>query len=352
VPCDTGFHREVKRRVETYFEKEGISTKASLRMHVKTAVLLFWFVGSYLALLFLATTWWHAMLLSSSLAAAMAGIAFAVQHDSNHGAYSRHAFVNRAFGITLDVMGASSYIWQWKHNVAHHTYTGLHGADSDIDVPFGRLSPAQPRRRKHRFQQFYLWALYAVYVAYWHLFEDFKQLTDGRIAGNRFPRPRGWRLVEVIAGKLVFFGWAFVLPMFFHRWWTVLVCYAAASAALSFILIVIFQVAHSVEEADHPVVPPGDTVPVPWAVHQVETTVDFAHGNRLLSWYVGGLNYQIEHHLFPRICHVHYPRIAPIVRAVCAEFGVRYTVRPTFPGALASHWRWLVRMGRANATVS
>jgi linoleoyl-CoA desaturase len=337
----------MKRRVNAYFEEHRLSTKASPHMYLKTAILLVWFVASYLGLVFLAATWWQAVLLCGSLAMAVAGISFAVQHDSNHGAYSRHAAVNRLLGITLDVVGGSSYIWHWKHNVAHHTYTGVYGADSDIDVPFGRMSPGQPHGRKHRFQRFYLWALYAVFVAYWQLFEDFKQLADGHIGGSPFPRPRGWRLVEMIGGKLLFVGWAFVLPMLFHPWWAVLVCYAATSVVLSFILIVVFQLAHSVEEAAHPIASPGGDPLASWAVHQVETTVDFSHGNRLLSWYVGGLNYQIEHHLFPRICHVHYPRIAPIVQSVCADYGVRYTVSRSFTGALVSHWRWLGRMGRA-----
>src|SRR5688572_27590502 len=117
--CDTGFHAEVKRRVHAYFEDTGVSPKASLRMYVKTAVLLLWFAGSYAGLVFLASTWWHGLLFSGSLVLAMAGIAFAIQHDSNHGAYSRHEAVNRMLGMTLDVLGASSYVWHWKHNIAH-----------------------------------------------------------------------------------------------------------------------------------------------------------------------------------------------------------------------------------------
>ncbi len=345
--ADTGFHSEVKRRVSQYFEETGLSQRDSPRMYLKTAILLAWFGASYFLLIFVATAWWQGLLLCSSLAFAMAGIAFAIQHDANHGAQSRNGAVNRIFGMTLDMLGASSYIWQWKHNIAHHTYTGLANADSDIDVPFGRMVPAQPHRRHHRFQQFYIWGLYGIFVAYWHLFEDFKQVADARIAGHPFPRPRGWRLVEMIGGKLLFAGWAFVVPMFFHPWWVVLIAYAAVSVVLSFILIAVFQLAHSVEEAAHPALPPGaNEVPSAWAVHQVETTVDFSRKNRLLSWYVGGLNFQIEHHLFPRISHVHYPRIADIVETTCAEYGVRYSVHQSVLSAIASHWRWLRRMGR------
>ena len=114
---------------------------------------------------------------------------------------------------------------------------------------------------------------------------------------------------------MVFIAWAFGVPLLFHPWWVVLLFYATTSLVLGTTLAVVFMLAHCVEEAEFPELPPETVrLPRPWAVHQVQTTVDFARGNRLLTWYVGGLNFQIEHHLFPHICHVHYPRIAEIVR--------------------------------------
>jgi linoleoyl-CoA desaturase len=251
-------------------------------------------------------------------------------------------------GMTLDLMGASSYVWHWKHNIFHHTYTNISGADDDIALgPFGRLSPAQPRYRIHRLQQFYLWALYGFLLPKWHFVDDFKNIGQARIAENRFPRPRGWKLLELAFGKVLFFGWAFLVPLLFHHWWVVIVFYAATWFAVGVILSVVFQLAHCVEQADFPEPPAGsDHLPDAWAVHQVRTTVDFARRNRVLTWYLGGLNYQIEHHLFPKVCHVHYPRISGIVQAVCAEFGVRYVANDELLKALSSHWRWLRRMGR------
>jgi linoleoyl-CoA desaturase len=351
---DSGFHGEVKRRVLEYFEHTGLSPRDSPRMYVKTAALLLWFIASYVLLVFAAATWWQGVLLAFSLSLATAGIGFCIQHDANHGAYSNHGAINRLMGMTLDMLGASSYLWGFKHNISHHTYTNLVGADDDIDLgPLGRLSPAQPRWRIHRVQQFYLWALYGFLILKWHFVYDFKNVTRARIARNPFPRPRGWNLVELIGGKTLFFGWALVVPALFHPWWVVLVYYAGTSFVLGLLLSVVFQLAHCVEEADFPEPPPGtDQLPDAWAVYQVQTTVDFARGSRLLTWYVGGLNFQIEHHLFPHICHVHYPRIAGIVQTVCAEFGVRYTAHESFFGAVSSHWRWLRRMGRPLAVDS
>ena len=347
-PADGGFHGEVKRRVLEYFEHAGLSSRDSPRMFVKTAVLLLWFGASYGLLVFAATTWLQGALLSCSLVLAAAGIGFSIQHDANHGAYSNHRAVNRIMGMTLDMLGASSYLWRFKHNISHHTYTNLAGADDDIGItPFARLSPAQPRYRFHRLQQFYVWVLYGFLILKWHLVYDFKNVARGRVARNRFPRPRGWSLVELIGGKVFFFGWALVVPALFHPWWVVLLYYSGTSIMLGVVLSVVFQVAHCVEEADFPEPAPStELLPDAWAVHQVQTTVDFGRGNRLLTWYLGGLNFQIEHHLFPRICHVHYPQIGKIVQAVCAEFGVRYTAHKSFLGAVSSHWRWLRRMGR------
>jgi linoleoyl-CoA desaturase len=346
-PHDQGFYNEVKRRVDDYFARTGFSRRDSPRMVLKTIAILLWVAVSYALLVFAAETWWQATLCSVSLAFAVAGVGFNIQHDGNHGAYSRSALVNRLMGLTLDVLGGSSYVWQWKHNIFHHTYPNVSGADDDLDVgPFARLAPAQPRYGYHRFQQIYLWALYGFLGPKWHFVDDFKNVTRGRIGSSAFPRPRGLRLVELLLGKALFFSWALVLPALFHPLRAVAVFYLLTAFLVGIVLGVVFQLAHCVEEADFPEPVPGDgALESAWAAHQVQTTVDFARGNGFLTWYLGGLNFQIEHHLFPRICHVHYPAIAAIVEPACAEFGVRYVANDTFRGAVRSHWRWLRRMG-------
>jgi linoleoyl-CoA desaturase len=297
---------------------------------------------------FVASSWWVAGLLALSLALAMAGVGFAIQHDANHGAYSNKAVVNRLMGMTLDMLGASSYMWHWKHNVLHHTYPNLAGADHDLDAePFARLCPDQPRRSFQRWQQFYMWGLYGFMIPKWHLVDDFQNVAQARVAQTPIPRPSGWRLLEMLVGKAVFFGWALIVPALFHPVWAVMLFYGVLAFLLGMILSVVFQLAHCVEEAAFPHVAAGsEHVPAGWAEHQVHASVDFARGNRLLTWYLGGLNFQIEHHLFPKICHLHYPRISSIVEQVCAEHGVPYASHERLYGAVSSHWRWLRRMGR------
>jgi len=341
------FYLELRRRVEEYFHRSGKKQRDLPRMYVKTFVVLAWFAASYALLVFAAASWWTAAPLAVSLALAMAAIGFNIQHDGAHGAYSKFPWVNKLMALTLDLLGGSSYGWNRKHNVLHHTYANIAGHDDDIDLGFlGRLSPQQPRLKIHRLQHVYLWFLYGLLPLKWQFYDDFRDLLTGRIGGHPFPRPRGWDLAIFLGGKLAFFSLALVIPLFFYPVWTVLGFLLGVTFVQGLALSIVFQLAHCVDEAEFPA-PSGDPgrMEAPWAVHQVQTTVNYATGNRLVTWYVGGLNYQIEHHLFPRICHLNYPAIAPLVEQTCQEFGISYKAHPTFIAALASHYRQLRQMG-------
>jgi len=192
--------------------------------------------------------------------------------------------------------------------------------------------------------------LYGFLAIKWHFVDDFHQIAVGRIGGHRIPRPRGKDLLIFIAGKIAFFSMALGIPMLLHPWWAVLSTYALAAFVSGVALSIVFQLAHCVGEADFPLpvvsATGGERMETDWAVHQVQTTVDFARRNRVLSWLLGGLNFQIEHHLLSKICHVHYPALSKIVEQTCHDFGVRYAAHNSFFSALSSHYRWLVRMGR------
>jgi len=345
------FIRELRRRVDAYFERTGRRRRDCPQMYFKTATILAWFITAYLLLLFVATSWWAILPLAVVLGISVAAIGFNIQHDGGHKAYSDRQWVNKSMALTLDLMGGSSYLWDWKHNTIHHTYPNIPGQDDDIDLGMlGRLSPHQRRYWFHRLQGVYLWLLYGFLALKWHLVTDFLVVATGCIRTHRVPRPRGRDLLVFIGGKIVFLSLAFVVPILLHPAWAVLVVYAIAAFVSGVVLSVVFQLAHCVGEADFPapVHTPdgGQRMQTEWAVHQVQTTVDFARGNRVLCWFLGGLNFQIEHHLFSRICHVHYPALAKVVEETCREFGVHYTAQRSFLTALRSHYRWLVEMGR------
>ncbi|HLN27546.1 MAG TPA: acyl-CoA desaturase, partial [Gemmataceae bacterium] len=306
------FHRELRQRVDRYFSYTGRRQRDCPQMYLKTALLVGWLAASYVVLLLFAGTWWIAVPLAISLGLSMAAIGFNVQHDGGHRAYSDHKWVNTLMAMSLDLLGGSSYVWARKHNSIHHSFTNITGHDDDINLGvLGRLSPHQKRLRFHRLQHFYLWVLYGFLPIKWQLHDDFRCVITGNIGGHRLARPKGWDLLTFIGGKVVFFSLVFGIPLLLHPLWAVLLLYVTASFVQGLVLSVVFQLAHCVEEANFPL-PRPDTgrMESAWAEHQVETTVDFARGSRLLSWYVGGLNFQIEHHLFPQICHVHYPALS------------------------------------------
>ncbi len=348
---DKAFQAELKRRVDEFFLATGRQKRDCWQMYLKTIIFLTLIASSYTLLVFFAATWWQALGLAIVLGLTTAGIGFNIQHDAGHQAYSSRPYINKLMSMTLDLMGGSSYIWHWKHGVIHHTYVNITDHDTDIDLgAFARLTPHQPLYGIHRWQHLYMWPLYGFLAMKWHMFSDFHALVTKRIGQNPIPRPKGWDLVLLIAGKAVFFTFAFAIPLMIHPVWLVLLFYAAASAVLGLVLAIVFQLAHAVEEAEFPI-PSAETgkMETGWAIHQVQTTVDFARRSHVVTWFLGGLNFQIEHHLFPRICHVNYPAMSKLVEATCLEYNVKYTEHRSLKSGLNSHFRWLKLMGRPAA---
>ena len=347
-PSDAGFHAEVRRRVADYFRRTGKREQDQPAMYLKSAVIVAWLAGSWALLVFAAETWWQALPLAVSMALALAAVGFSIQHDGGHNAYSSRRWLNKLAARSLDMMGASSFLWHWKHEVIHHTYTNVSGVDTDIEIgAVVRVTPHQKRRWFHRWQHLYLFPLYAITAPRWHLYGDFKDVVTGYMGPHKIPRPKGWDLALFVGGKLFSFTWFLAIPMLFHPAWLVVCFYVLITGLMGVAMSIVFQLAHCVSEAEFPIPDPETArLEESWAVHQAETTVDFARDNRALSWWVGGLNFQIEHHLFPRVCHIHYPAIAPIVEQTCKEYGVAYRAHPTFRAGLVSHYKWLREMGR------
>lgn len=348
-PPHSELRAELVRRVDDYFRTTGLPKHGGARIVGKTAVALAWLAASYLLLLLWAGSPWTAVPLAVSLGLATAGVGFMIQHDGGHSAYAGSPQGNRAAAWTLDLVGASSYVWHFKHVIVHHHATNVDGADEDIDgAPFLRLAPAQPRKWYHRFQHWYAWPLLAFLVPKWQFWDDFAALARGRIGRLRLPRPKGRDLVVFAGGKAAFAAYAFVLPLALgHSLGAVLGVYAIAMAVAGIWLSIVFQLAHCVEEAEFPDLPDrGERMTRPWVEHQLATTVDFAPDSAFLTWYLGGLNFQVEHHLFPRISHVHYPALSKIVRRTCEERGIAHRQHRSVPTAIASHARHLRRMGR------
>ena len=346
---NTEFQHALRRRAEQFFRDTGRRQRDCPRMYLKTAIIFTSFAASYALLVFAALSWWQALPLAMVLGFSAALIGFNIQHDGGHKAYSNRAWINKLMAASLDLIGGSSYVWRWKHAVFHHMYVNIKDHDTDIDLGIiGRLSPHARHYAFHRWQHWYLWPLYGVMGIKWHFFDDFRDVATGRMAGNRFPRPRGLEMILFVAGKLLFFTLAFLIPLLFHPFWAVAVFYVISVAVTGIVLSVVFQLAHCVEGAEFAEPDSHGQIANTWATHQIESTLNFARNNRLACWLLGGLNFQIEHHLFPRICHTNYPALSNLVKQTCEEFGVRYRENPSFRAGIVAHFRWLRRMGMAN----
>lgn len=344
------FFAVAKKRVDAYFAKANISKHANGKMVLKTIILLSGYILPFAAILLVPLPFTVSLLLWAVMGVCLAGIGMSIMHDANHGAYSSNEAVNAILGYTLGILGGSTYNWKIQHNVLHHNYTNISGVDEDInDKVFLKLSPHKTSNKMQRGQHIYGFGLYAVSTLYWVFYKDFPQYL--RYVKNGLAKQQGLRAVlglsAIVLHKVAYLFLFIGLPVlvFGLPLYQVLIGFTLMHVLAGLILTIIFQLAHTIEGAAHPLPNSDGNIENDWAIHQMNTTVNFAPNNKLLSWYCGGLNYQVEHHLFPKICHVHYPAIAAIVRQTAAEHSVPYLQNKTFTQAFLLHIAALRRFG-------
>jgi linoleoyl-CoA desaturase len=324
---------------------------ARRRLHRKAAFIATLAVGSYAALVFAPVGFLLRVVFALVLVIASVASATSVMHDGNHGAFSTSKRVNRIAGWSSDLLGASSFLWRFKHNRLHHGNTNVVGFDLDIDqVPFARLAPQQPWRPWHRYQHLYMWVLYGFLTLQWFVVSDYSTLLRGKQGTHPLPvKPRRRDIAMILFGKVLHLGWALVLPMFFHPWWGVLAFYLASSWLVGFLLANFFQLAHCVDRAEF-FTPDAPRRGADFEMHQLRTTVDIRSRTPVVAgvvhWMMGGLDYQVEHHLAPKLPHTVYPLIAPKLEAACASRNLTYRTHESLTEAVRSHARWLRQMGK------
>jgi linoleoyl-CoA desaturase len=283
----------------------------------------------------------------------VAGIGLSIMHDANHGAYSKNKNVNMIVGRIVNLVGGYAPTWKIQHNILHHSYTNVHGYDEDVSpaVSFLRFSPADKHIPIHRFQFIYAWFFYSLMTLMWVTTKDFQQLYRYKKMGLTKTENINFNslLIELIITKVVYYLYVVVIPLIFMdiAWWQLMIFVIMMHLIAGFTLAAIFQPAHVVPETDFPKPDKDLSIENNWAIHQLETTSNFAPKSRILYWLIGGLNYQVEHHLFPNICHVHYKKLSKIVKETADEFNVPYYSEPTFFSALRSHGKMLRKLGQA-----
>ncbi|MBD2753942.1 fatty acid desaturase family protein [Spirosoma validum] len=348
------FFVTAKNRVDSYFAQRNLSPHANRAMWQKAVFFLVTYVLLYG--LILSNQFGGLAMLGFALLLGFcaAGVGFNVSHDAIHGAFSAQGWVNRLLSKSFYLLGANPYLWKLTHNVVHHTYTNIAGHDEDIELAPGlvRLDQDESHRPWQRFQHIYAFFLYGLTSLSWVFRKDyvkFFQAKIGPLDNTHHPRTEH---INLFAYKVAYYVFFLVLPIVVLdlRWWQVLVGFMAMHITEGLALGLVFQLAHIVEGTSFPVPTSKGTIDEAWAIHQLQTTANFAPHSRLATFFCGGLNRQIEHHLFPKICHIHYPAIAPIVKQTASEYGLPYIENVTFRSALISHYQLLKQLGTPSGT--
>ena len=342
----------LRKRVKDYFDTRQKSTYGNTNMVLKT---LFMFSLYFLPYAFMIsgviTNPWIIFLMWVLMGLGTSGIGLSVMHDANHGSYSKNKWVNKYMSYVMNMIGASSFNWKIQHNVLHHSFTNIEGMDEDIDPgKLMRLSPHAKRYKVHRLQHIYGWFLYGMMTFLWLTTKDFRQLYRYKKMGLLKTSKRSFSsvLAELVVSKIAYYAYALVIPLIFVPvpWWQILIGFFVMHYITGLSLGLIFQPAHVMPTSEYPLPDDEGNIENNWAVHQLFTTTNFSPKSRLFSWFIGGLNYQIEHHLFPNICHVHYKRLSKIVKETTKEFNLPYYSQKNFVLALVNHGKMLRNLGK------
>jgi linoleoyl-CoA desaturase len=348
----TDFFKVLKERVSDYFAENQISQHANAKMIFKTVFMLALYFVPYALMITGIATGFYFWICWALIGFGLAGIGMSIMHDANHGAYSSNKRVNHIVGLILNIVGGDASNWKMQHNILHHTYTNVHGHDEDIQNRVGmRFSPSGQYKKSQRFQVFFAFGLYSLLTLFWCTTKDFIQYARYTKVGH-FKETRSEKfktISSMIIYKIIHLGYIIVLPIIILPlpWWHVMLGYLLMHVIGGLVLSIVFQLAHVVESTQFPVPNNEGNIENEWAIHQLQTTTDFSAKNPILTFYVGGLNFQAIHHLFPRICHIHYPKLRPIVEKTAQEYGVSYLYFPSFGKAFRSHVNMLKTLGRS-----
>ncbi|MFT6856653.1 MAG: linoleoyl-CoA desaturase [Cyclobacteriaceae bacterium] len=339
------FFNELRKRVDDYFVTNNISLKGGNKLIFKSVIIISCIPILYVTLIAFTPNAITSIALCMLLGLNFAAVGFNVMHEGGHQAFSKYKVVNEIAAYFLNILGGSIHYWKQKHNVNHHTFTNIEGIDNDIDVkPFMRLHDGQPRYWFHKYQHIYWAALYPLTYLSWIFYEDFEKYFTGKI--NKESEKRALPFYEHLifwCTKTIYVGLFIVIPIMAVGWLSWLIGFATITLTTGLAISVVFQLAHVVEATDfhsHSIASTKE-----WAIHQISTTANFATRSKLLFWLLGGLNFQIEHHLFPRISHIHYPKISQIVKETCEEYNIAYHEYSTMLKAVGSHVLHLKKLG-------
>jgi len=345
----TTFFKDLKHKVDGHFAERHLHPAGNGKLYVKGALQVLSAVAIYVVLIFYTPVTWFALALCFLLGLNLAVIGFNVMHEGGHQSFSRYTWVNTVSAYFLNVLGGNAYYWKIKHNINHHTFTNVEGMDSDIDVkPFMRLHEGQPRRAYHRYQYIYWVVLYGISYLVWIFYEDFQKYFSGKVSSNNEKKGLAGKEHSIFwFTKVMFVLMYVVVPIVLVGWLSWLIGFLVVTVVCGLAISLVFQLAHVVEGTQFHAAGGEERPRQEWAIHQLGSTANFGTSNKCLYWLLGGLNFQIEHHLFPRISHIHYPAISVFVKETCKAYNIVYNEHKSMLSAILSHLTHLRRLGSA-----
>ena len=346
----TNFFRILNSRVNSYFKDNNIKRTGNWKIWLKTIVMFTLFFVPYIFILTLSMPGWLQILLTFVMGVGMAGVGMNVMHDGNHESFSKKSWVNKLMGSSIYILAGNVYNWKVQHNVLHHNYTNVHGHDEDLDAGrILRFTKHAEWKWYHRFQHYYSILLYGLLTINWAITTDFiqmKRYMKQKLSYGKLPNPFvNWS--KLVISKIVYLSLWIVLPIAVLElaWWKILIGFFIMHYTAGLILSVIFQLAHVMDAAEMPLPEKDGSLKNTWAIHQLKTTVNFSPKSKIINWFTGGLNHQVEHHIFPNISHIHYGKIAEIVKKTAKEFNLPYNEYKTTRKAIIAHFSYLKLMG-------
>ena len=341
------FFNSINAHVEQYFKERNLKKTGNKKLYFKSFILITAAVAAYIGLLTMQVNPFIAAGLCCLFGFIQACIGFNVMHDANHGSYSEKKWINNLMGLTANMMGVNAWFWKQKHNIIHHTYTNVDGVDDDIiKPPLLRMCSSQKYLKVHRYQHIYCVPVYGLTSLIWTFVSDFAKYFQKKIQSTKIRKMEAKEHVIFWLTKVLYCFFYIALPVYMVGFVPFIIGFILMHVTMGITLALVFQLAHVVESTHFVDAQNNDLrIKDEWAVHQVQTTADFATNNKIIGWLTGGLNFQVEHHLFPKISHVHYPVIHKFVKDACQKFSIRHNDYPSMTSAIFSHLRLMKQLG-------
>ena len=321
------FYKELKRRVDKAFNDKGISIKGNSIMKFKVMMLVVGYLITYTIIILADLNDISNLFLVIILGVLAALIGLNISHDAVHNAIFKRKWINYLFSFTFNFfLGANEYVWRITHNMVHHQFPNVPEMDPDISqTKLLRMSPVDKLKWFHKYQHFYFPIVYLLFGFYLVFIKDFRVIFGMNRLGNkrRMVHPLKEYIILFVT-KIIYIGYMIVIPSMVFPFWKVIIAFILMQVILAIIFTIVTAPAHVATSNKYFTPNSKGIIEENWAVVQLETTTDFSRNSWIANNFFGGGNYQVVHHLFPGICHIHLPWISQIVDKTTLEYGLEY----------------------------